>query len=71
MALSEVIEQIDAEIKRLQEARTLLAGGGSSVGNGTPKVGRPRKKKRQLSEEGRRRIAEAVRKRWAKQRAKV
>ncbi len=71
MVIDEVVVQIDAEVERLQQVRRLLVGGGSSVGNGVRKVGRPPKKKRNLSEEGRRRIAEAVRRRWAKQRAKV
>jgi len=78
MALKEVIALIDAEIAALKEARALLAVGSAvtvakrkpgrppKVHPGTPKVA-TRKKKRNLSPEGRARIAEAARKRWAAQ----
>ena len=78
MALKEVIALIDAEIAALKEARALLAAG-SAVTVAKRKAGRPpkvqpgttatpkRKKKRNLSPEGRARIAEAARKRWAAQ----
>ncbi len=77
MALKEVIALIDAEIAALKQARTLLATG-SAVTVAKRKPGRPpkepatattpkRKKKRNLSPEGRARIAEAARKRWAAQ----
>lgn len=77
MAISNILESIDREIAQLQQARALLAG------DATPSrraPGRPRKsamtaaakaanpKKRNLSPEGRKRIAEAVRRRWAAQR---
>jgi hypothetical protein len=76
MALKEVIALIDAEIAALKEARALLATG-SAVTVAKRKAGRPpkiqpdtakapkRKKKRNLSPEGRARIAEAAKKRWA------
>jgi hypothetical protein len=79
MALKEVIALIDAEIAVLKEARALLANG-SAVAVAKRKAGRPpkvqsdtattpkRKKKRNLSPEGRARIAEAAKKRWAAQR---
>ena len=78
MALKEVIALIDTEIAALKQARTLL-GTGSAVTVAKRKPGRPpkvqpdtakapkRKKKRNLSPEGRARIAEAARKRWAAQ----
>jgi hypothetical protein len=78
MALKEVIALIDAEIAALKQARALLATG-SAVTVAKRKPGRPlkvqpdtmatpkRKKKRNLSPEGRARIAEAARKRWAAQ----
>jgi len=71
MGIENVLQEIDSEISRLQEARRLLVGGGSSVGNGAPKpkVGRPRKKKRNLSPEGRARIAAAVKARWAREKS--
>lgn len=76
MKVDEILAGIDAEIARLQQARTLLAGD-------QPRRGRPKgstsakksststaakstgRKKRRLSAEGRKRIAEAMRKRWA------
>jgi len=65
----------------LQQARALLSGGVEPTAK--RKVGRPKKseaiaapaakpakkKKRNLSAEGRKRIAEAVKKRWAAQKA--
>ena len=78
MALKEVIALIDAEIATLRKARALLAAG-SAVTVAKRKAGRPpkvqpdttatpkRKKKRNLSPEGRARIAEAAKKRWAAQ----
>jgi hypothetical protein len=70
--VSEILLEIDKEIARLQQVRGLLAGE-------TPKARRGRKKatvsapapakkaatKRKLSPEGRKRIAEAMKRRWA------
>ena len=59
--------EIKDQIDRLNDelGRVLNGGdGGSSVGRGGPRGGR-----RQMSAEGRRRIAEAARARWAKVRA--
>jgi hypothetical protein len=79
MALKEVIALIDAEIAAFKEARALLAVG-LAVTVAKRKAGRPpkvqpdntatpkRKKKRNLSPEGRTHIAEAAKKRWARQR---
>jgi hypothetical protein len=73
MQLSKILAEIDLEIGRLEQARTLLAG------DTAPAVKKPRKsklaeaaveapvkrkKKRNLSPEGRKRIAEAVKRRW-------
>jgi hypothetical protein len=68
MSIPEILTQIDAEIASLQQARALLAGA-------TPKKkpGRPvgsvvkKKKKRNLTPEGRARIAAALKARWARQ----
>jgi hypothetical protein len=70
-----VIQEIDAEISRLQQARALLSGESTRRGPGRPKAGashktnatsgRTTKRKRRLSPEGRKRIADAMRKRWA------
>jgi len=72
MGLAEILVEIDNEIARLTEARGLLTGGTVvKRGPGRPKaatgVAKQAKKKRNLSPEGRKRIAEAVRRRWAAQ----
>jgi len=72
MQLSKILAEIDVEIARLEQARTLLAGDDAPAVRKTRKtksaevsVEAPkRKKKRNLSPEGRKRIAEAVRRRW-------
>jgi mono/diheme cytochrome c family protein len=85
MAISDILASIDQDIARLQQARTLLGGGAVAAPKkaaGRPKkvmaevkkaatapaAGKPAKK-RQLSPEGRKRIAEAVKRRWAAQKA--
>jgi hypothetical protein len=80
MALPEILASIDSEIAQLQKARALLVGAGAPASK--KKAGRPRKvalesvaapakpakkKRRNLSPEGRKRIAEAVKRRWAAQ----
>jgi hypothetical protein len=80
MALSDILASIDSEIAQLQKARALLGGSAAPVAK--KKAGRPKKvvaevqapaakpkkkKKRNLSPEGRKRIAEAVKRRWAAQ----
>jgi hypothetical protein len=73
VGFSEIVEQIDREIAQLQHVRALLAGKSSSPATKAApaavaaKVGKKRKKKRNLTPEGRKRIAEAVRRRWAEQ----
>ncbi len=82
MGVSEILATIDHEIAQLQQARALLSGVAAPAAKRKP--GRPRKnavevipaaskpakrKKRKLSPEGRKRIAEAVKKRWAAQKA--
>jgi hypothetical protein len=72
VGVSEILIQIDQEIAQLQRARALLA---SSFGAVRKKVAAApvakraykKRKKRHLSPEGRRRIAEAVKRRWAEQ----
>jgi hypothetical protein len=72
MQLSKILAEIDLEIGRLEQARTLLAGEAAPAVKKTRKtkaveaVEAPlkRKKKRNLSPEGRKRIAEAVKRRW-------
>ncbi len=81
MGLSDILASIDLEIAQLQNARAVLASASAPTAKKGP--GRPRKvatvaatipvkpakkKKRNLSPEGRKRIAEAVKRRWASQR---
>jgi len=71
--VSRIIAEIDAQILKLQQARALLAGTSQPVRSGP---GRPKgsvnastgKRKRKLSPEGRKRIADAMKKRWAERR---
>lgn len=80
MGVSEILATIDQEIAQLQEAKALLSDDAAPVPKkkaGRPKraaavapvATKPAKKKRKLSPEGRKRIAEAVKKRWAAQKA--
>jgi len=82
MALKDILTQLDAEIARLQQAKTLLASADVSTTSAarrgrprkdtaSPAPAKPAKKKRNLSPEGRARIAEAVKRRWASQKAKA
>ena len=71
MGVSEILIEIDREIAQLQHARALLAGKAAAATKKTkaaPAAKKPaKKKKRNLSPEGRKRIAEAVKRRWAAQ----
>jgi hypothetical protein len=73
MESNTLLALLDAEISRLQQARTLLAEFEESTEPlaRTPHRTNPkRKKKRKLSPEGRARIVEALKRRWAGQRSK-
>jgi len=67
MALKDLLDSIDSEIARLQQARALLADG--STPGSTPSGSRVMRKKRTLSAEARKRIADAQRRRWAAQKS--
>ena len=76
MGVSEIIAQIDREIALLNQARTLLSGTAaaapvkakaSKAAKAAPVAKKAGKKKRNLTPEGRKRIAEAVKRRWAEQ----
>jgi hypothetical protein len=76
MPIKDLLAEIDAEIARLEQARSLLAAGESGIRRGRPKNTsdvpaslKPTKKKRNLTPEGRARIAAAVKRRWAAQKA--
>jgi hypothetical protein len=64
MTLSEILASIDSEISQLKQGRALLAGAGTKK---TATSAIP--KKRKMSAAARKRIEDAQRKRWAKQRA--
>ncbi|MGD0520405.1 MAG: hypothetical protein ABSA48_04040 [Terracidiphilus sp.] len=68
MAIDSILAQIDAEIATLKQARSLLASAGLITTNVTEHKTR---KRRVLSPEARKRIADAQRKRWAAQKAKA
>lgn len=69
MEVSRIITEIDAQIEKLQQARALLAGTGmAKTGRGRPKGSKKAPQKRVLSAEGRKRIADAMKKRWAERR---
>jgi hypothetical protein len=78
LGIPEILATIDHEIAQLQRARALLTDGTARTAKtrsgrpekATPAVGppaKPVKKKRKLSPEGRKRIVEAVKRRWAAQ----
>jgi hypothetical protein len=86
MALEGIIAQLDAEISRLKEVRTLLSATGKVEAKISAVKIKPTKKtkvkaakvapkakvvKRVLSPEARKAIADAQRKRWAAQKAKA
>ena len=85
MAIESIIAQLDAEIARLNQVRTLLSATGRVEAKITAVKSKPTKKtrgkaakvvskgkvvKRVLSPEARKAIADAQRKRWAAQKAK-
>ncbi|MGA8108973.1 MAG: hypothetical protein WBD46_15875 [Acidobacteriaceae bacterium] len=69
MQVHDIVTELNGQIARLKEARALLAGSESGPG----KRGRPAKKsaagrKRRLTPEGRKRISDALKRRWAARR---
>jgi hypothetical protein len=75
MAIDSILSQIDSEIARLKQVRSLLAGSGISTSSVIERKtkkspAKAAKKSRILSPEARKRIADAQRKRWAAQKSK-
>ena len=77
MSFSEIVAEIDRDIARLKLARAALSGetlptekkAGRPKSSAAVETAKPAKgKKRNISPEGRKRIADAVKKRWAAQR---
>ena len=74
MEVQQIVAELNREIARLKEARALLAG----EAPGAARRGRPAKKaavrvrkggmQRRLTPEGRKRISEALKRRWAARR---
>ena len=70
MGVTDIVGQLDQEIAQLKQARALLSGMWSRSSGKRASLGptaAAKSKKRNLTPEGRRRIAEAVRRRWARQ----
>jgi hypothetical protein len=63
-----IVQAIDAEIRRLEQARALLTGHTAPLKRGLPRTTQPvaTRKRRKVSAEGRARMVAAQRKRWAK-----
>ncbi len=73
MTIDSILAQLDSEIARLTQVRSLLANSAKTAPKFTGKVTKvatKRRKKRVLSADARKRIADAQRKRWAAQKAK-
>ena len=74
MTVDSILAEIDAEIARLTQVRSLLANSGKVSAKVTERktktVAIKTRKKRVLSPDARKRIADAQRKRWAAQKAK-
>lgn len=78
MGISEILASIDQQIAQLEQARALLGGSKAAPGRRGKSsrsaarlraAAKPAKrKKRNLTPEGRRRIAEAAKRRWEAQR---
>jgi hypothetical protein len=71
--ITNIIEQIDAEISKLHTAKALLAGAVTKNGPGRPKKSasvsiptKPKSAKRVVSAEAKEKMAAAQKKRWAK-----
>jgi len=83
MTIESILAQIDAEIAKLTQVRSLLADTGKVAAKVTERLNKKAvkaapaakagktKKRRKLSAEARKRIAEAQRKRWAALKAKA
>jgi hypothetical protein len=74
MAIDSILAQLDAEIARLTQVRSLLASSGKVTAKFTERKNskaQGKSRRRVLSAEARKRIADAQRKRWAAQKAKA
>jgi len=62
--IERILAELDNEISRLQQVRSLLTQNGAKKPAAKPAT---KKRKRKMSAEARKRIGDAQRKRWAKQ----
>jgi hypothetical protein len=68
VGVAEILQHIDQEIAQLQKARALLSTGIDRTVKTSGKTAAGKApKKRRLTPEGRKRIAEAVKRRWERQ----
>ena len=63
MTIDKILASIDSEIAQLKQARTLLSR------DKTKEAAAPIRKRRTMTAAGRKRIGDAQRKRWARQKA--
>ena len=68
MQVSQILTEIDLEIARLQQARSLLAGKGPTSRPAKAAGKAKSAGQRKLTAEGRRKISEAMTRRWAERR---
>jgi hypothetical protein len=75
MTIDSILAQLDSEIARLTQVRSLLSNTAKTAPKfadaKVSKAPTKKRKKRVLSAEARKRIADAQRKRWAAQKAKA
>jgi hypothetical protein len=73
MSIETILAQIDAEIAQLTQVRTLLTTNGAVSAKPAKSASTKlvKRKKRVLSADARKRIADAQRRRWAAQKAKA
>jgi hypothetical protein len=67
MDVNSILASIDEEISRLTAVRQLLAGSAKTKTAPKPSPSKPARKRQRLSAEARKKIADAQRLRWAKQ----
>jgi len=67
MSTDRILGLIDEETARLRQVRQLIAGTTAPSSSSTVKAAKPSRKKRHLSAAARKKIADAQRLRWAKQ----
>lgn len=77
MQVDQILSEIDREIERLQRARSILAGttatrGGRRATTAAPKAAKKKRGgRRKMSAEGRKRISEALKARWAERKKRT